>query len=63
MVFTHSTLQVWFGDHMFLDSFHFYVGYKIPKCKTVQEYLEHIETLPLTDTPEVFGLHSNADIA
>ncbi|XP_063956179.1 dynein axonemal heavy chain 8-like [Lytechinus pictus] len=54
--------KVWFGDHMFQDSFKFYTGYIIPKCKTVQEYLDVIETLPLTDSPEVFGLHPNADI-
>ncbi|XP_071945990.1 dynein axonemal heavy chain 8-like [Antedon mediterranea] len=54
--------KVWFGEHMFQDAFAFYTGYKIPKCKTITEYMEHIETLPLTDTPQVFGLHPNADI-
>ena len=37
-------------------------GYKIPKCKTLTEYVTYIESLPLTDSPECFGLHSNADI-
>ncbi|XP_072165822.1 dynein axonemal heavy chain 8-like [Diadema setosum] len=54
--------KVWFGDHMFHDTFKFYTGYTIPKCKTVHEYMDVIETLPLTDSPEVFGLHPNADI-
>ncbi|XP_030832172.1 dynein heavy chain 8, axonemal [Strongylocentrotus purpuratus] len=54
--------KVWFGDHMFQESFKFYTGYIIPKCKTVHDFLEVIETLPLTDSPEVFGLHPNADI-
>ncbi|XP_068092796.1 dynein axonemal heavy chain 5-like isoform X3 [Hyperolius riggenbachi] len=54
--------RVWFGDHMFTDKFCFYKGYGIPKGKTVDEYLQHIEQLPLVDTPEVFGLHPNADI-
>ena len=61
----HATLncsQVWFGDHMFLDTFCFFTGYTIPKCKTIQEFMEVIEAMPLTDTPEVFGLHPNADI-
>ncbi|XP_006824996.1 dynein axonemal heavy chain 8-like, partial [Saccoglossus kowalevskii] len=54
--------KVWFCDHMFHDSFCFYTGYKIPQCKTVGEYMEFIACLPLVDTPEVFGLHTNADI-
>ncbi|XP_070548103.1 dynein axonemal heavy chain 8-like [Ptychodera flava] len=54
--------KVWFGENIFPESFCFYTGYKIPRCKTVQEYMEYIETLPLVDTPEVFGLHTNADI-
>ncbi|XP_033641432.1 dynein heavy chain 8, axonemal-like [Asterias rubens] len=54
--------KVWFGEHMFLESFSFYTGYTIPKCKTLQEYHDFIAKLPLTDTPEVFGLHPNADI-
>ena len=37
-------------------------GYKIPKCKTIDEYRNYIEGLPLVDTPECFGLHPNADI-
>ncbi|XP_023932721.1 dynein heavy chain 5, axonemal [Lingula anatina] len=54
--------RVWFGENMFADSFHFYKGYKIPKCKTIEEYRNNIEQMPLQDTPEVFGLHPNADI-
>ena len=47
---------------MFQPSFCFYKGYSIPVLKTVAEYLNYIDKLPLTDTPEVFGLHGNADI-
>ncbi|XP_077985364.1 dynein axonemal heavy chain 8-like [Glandiceps talaboti] len=54
--------KVWFGENIFPETFCFYTGYTIPRCKTVQEYMEHIMTLPLVDTPEVFGLHTNADI-
>ncbi|KAI8924469.1 dynein heavy chain and region D6 of dynein motor-domain-containing protein, partial [Entophlyctis helioformis] len=55
--------KVWFGDHMFLDTFNFYKGYVIPHLKTIEEYRASIEALPLTDTPDVFGLHPNADIS
>ena len=47
---------------MFLDKFEFAKGYKIPKCKLLVEYRNIIETLPLNDSPEAFGLHPNADI-
>ena len=47
---------------MFHESFAFYKGYNIPQCKTMDQYKEAIDQLPLLDTPEVFGLHPNADI-
>ena len=52
----------WFSENMFLDKFEFAKGYKIPKCKLLLEYRNVIETLPLNDSPEAFGLHPNADI-
>ncbi|KAJ1345302.1 hypothetical protein BSLG_000815 [Batrachochytrium salamandrivorans] len=55
--------KVWFGDHMFLDTFCFYKGYLIPHLKSIDEYRQSIETLPLADTPDAFGLHPNADIS
>ncbi|XP_041923315.1 LOW QUALITY PROTEIN: dynein heavy chain 5, axonemal-like [Alosa sapidissima] len=54
--------RIWFSDNMFGDRFCFYKGYTIPKAKTVQDCLSHIDALPLVDSPEVFGLHPNADI-
>lgn len=54
--------QVWFGDFMFADNFQFYTGYKIPKVKQYEQFMHHIEQLPLVDSPEAFGLHPNADI-
>ncbi|KAL2308160.1 hypothetical protein Nmel_001164 [Mimus melanotis] len=54
--------RVWFGEHMFSQEFCFYKGYVIPKGNTVEDYLQYIEQLPGIDTPEVFGLHPNADI-
>ncbi|RXG56887.1 hypothetical protein Avbf_08194 [Armadillidium vulgare] len=40
----------------------FYQGYGLPSCKLQVDYLEFIASLPNTDSPEVFGLHKNADI-
>jgi dynein heavy chain len=48
---------------MFADNFSFYKGYEIPKLKTVDEFRNSIDSLPLIDTPDVFGLHPNADIS
>merc|ERR1711881_219035 len=53
---------VWFHEQMFQESFAFYTGYIIPSFKNTEEVMHAIDTLPLTDTPEVFGLHQNADI-
>lgn len=47
---------------MFKASFIFYKGYSIPVFKAVKEYIDYIEKLPLADTPEIFGMHPNADI-
>ncbi|XP_055492119.1 LOW QUALITY PROTEIN: dynein axonemal heavy chain 8-like [Leucoraja erinacea] len=54
--------KVWFNEKMFDSKFCFYTGYIIPICPNVESYLEYIQTLPVTDTPQVFGLHPNADI-
>ncbi|XP_024899314.1 dynein heavy chain 5, axonemal [Pteropus alecto] len=54
--------KVWFSENMFGPDFCFYQGYYIPKCSTVDNYLHYIQGLPNYDSPEVFGLHPNADI-
>ncbi|CAF0945608.1 unnamed protein product [Adineta steineri] len=54
--------RVWFLDNMFTDKFEFAPNYKIPRCKTIQEFRAHVETMSLFDSPNVFGLHPNADI-
>jgi len=54
--------KVWFSEAMFQTNFVFYRGYGIPQCKSIEQYSEYIQTLSINDTPEVFGLHPNADI-
>ncbi|XP_066590394.1 dynein axonemal heavy chain 5 [Prorops nasuta] len=56
--FTH----VWFCDVLLRPGFEFYKGYKVPQTRNLQGYLDYIDALPSIDTPEVFGLHPNADI-
>ncbi|XP_045464260.1 dynein axonemal heavy chain 5 [Harmonia axyridis] len=54
--------QVWFCDVLLRPGFEFYKGYKVPQTRNLQGYLDYICSLPATDSPEVFGLHGNADI-
>ena len=58
----HHQFQVWFADEMFKEEFCFFKGYNIPKVSKIEEFREAINTLPAMDTPQVFGLHPNADI-
>lgn len=54
--------KVWFCDVLLRPGFEFYKGYKVPQTRNLQGYIDYINSLPATDSPEVFGLHSNADI-
>ena len=61
-------MDEYMGDFIFdtFQPFHFYyndeVDYVIPPEGTRDNYIEAVEALPLVNTPEVFGLHSNAEI-
>uniref|UniRef100_A0A4X2JQB9 Dynein axonemal heavy chain 10 n=1 Tax=Vombatus ursinus TaxID=29139 RepID=A0A4X2JQB9_VOMUR len=61
-------MDEYLGDFIFdtFQPFHFFrnkeVDYKIPEGETKEHFVEAIESLPLANTPEVFGLHSNAEI-
>ncbi|XP_021567645.1 dynein heavy chain 10, axonemal [Carlito syrichta] len=61
-------MNEYLGDFIFdtFQPFHFFqnkeVDYKIPAGDEKDKFVEAIEALPLANTPEVFGLHSNAEI-
>ncbi|XP_061623123.1 dynein axonemal heavy chain 10-like [Phyllopteryx taeniolatus] len=61
-------MDEYFGDFLFYDfcRFHFFknneVDYKVPPNGLKAVYIDEIESLPLANTPEVMGLHSNAEI-
>ncbi|XP_062480123.1 dynein axonemal heavy chain 10 isoform X3 [Pezoporus occidentalis] len=61
-------MDEYLGDFVFdtFQVFHFYkndkVDYQIPQGTVKDDFVEAIESLPLANTPEVFGLHANAEI-
>ncbi|XP_021268215.1 dynein heavy chain 10, axonemal isoform X2 [Numida meleagris] len=61
-------MDEYLGDFIFdtFQTFHFYkndeVDYRIPLGTVKDDYVVAIECLPLANTPEVFGLHANAEI-
>uniref|UniRef100_A0A8C5K168 Dynein, axonemal, heavy chain 10 n=1 Tax=Jaculus jaculus TaxID=51337 RepID=A0A8C5K168_JACJA len=61
-------MDEYLGDFIFdtFQPFHFFrnkdVDYKIPTGDVKDKFVEAIEALPLANTPEVFGLHPNAEI-
>ena len=58
VTFTH----VWFSERLVRPNFTFYEEYRVPAGRSLTQYLEYIGGLPDTDTPQLFGLHANADI-
>ncbi|EZA57210.1 Dynein heavy chain 10, axonemal [Ooceraea biroi] len=65
---SYTYVDEYFGDFLFdeFQPFHFYksdiVDYVLPPEGDRDDYLRFIEELPLVSTPEVFGLHPNAEI-
>ncbi|KAH1015210.1 dynein axonemal heavy chain 10 [Dendroctonus ponderosae] len=61
-------MDEYMGDFLFdtFQPFHFYqdstVDYIIPPEGTKDDYIAFIDELPLANSPEIFGLHSNAEI-
>ena len=55
--------HVWFTEALIAPAYKFYDGYPVPEARNIDEYNNFIQNMPLTDCPEVFGLHKNADIS
>ena len=49
-----------FGDPTLADTAQF--KYKVPQGVEIGKYRDYIDHIPAIDTPEVFGLHANADL-
>ena len=60
-------LQEYMGDFLFDDCQKFFFSragfdYELPELGGLGNYVDMIETLPLMNSPAVFGLHPNAEI-
>ncbi|CAK4656794.1 hypothetical protein LEN26_006663 [Aphanomyces euteiches] len=60
-------LSEYMGDFLFDSCQPFFFSrsgfdYRLPADGPLENYLEMVETLPLTNSPAVFGLHPNAEI-
>jgi len=54
--------QAWLAPRVMDAGFEFFKGYKVPSGQDIEAYRKYVEGLPLVDNPEVFGMHSNADL-
>lgn len=54
--------KVWFSDALFAEDFEFYKGYTVLNYNNITDYLKVIDSMASIDPPQVYGLHSNADI-
>ena len=57
-------MQKYYSNDILDDSYKFNEDgtYFAPPSGSHQSYLDYIDTLPLVDKPDIFGLHDNADI-
>jgi dynein heavy chain len=61
-------LDEYMGDFLFdeFQQFHFFKNsmcdYKVPPAETKEDYTKEIDSYPLNNSPEVFGLHPDAEI-
>ncbi|KAG5316447.1 DYH8 protein, partial [Acromyrmex insinuator] len=54
--------KLWFTEALFAEGFVFYKGYPLLVLKQVSDYLKAIDIMSPVDSPQVYGLHPNADI-
>jgi len=54
--------QAWLASRVMENGFEFFKGYKVPSGQDIEVYRKYIYGLPLVDNPEIFGLHTNADL-
>ncbi|CAH8603584.1 unnamed protein product [Dicrocoelium dendriticum] len=54
--------KAWFHEAIFSPDFEFSRGYRIPQVTTLEAIMDWINELPPTVSPQVFGLHENANI-
>lgn len=50
--------KVWFSENMFGSDFSFYQGYNIPRCNTVDSYLQYIQVCQLQNFMPRAIIHS-----
>lgn len=56
---SHTTHFIWMND---LD-FCVQGIYHAPETDELEQYKKYIESLPIIDDPEIFGMHENANLA
>ena len=57
--------KLWLSPEIFKDDFTFsssHFTYSIPQSDSIEGYRAYISTFPPHDSPEIFGLHVNADL-
>jgi len=54
--------ESWLDSAIFEPEFEFHKNYGFPPLKVLEETQEWIDALPLLDTPEIFGMHPNAEL-
>jgi len=54
--------NTYFCESLLHGHFEFHKGYKAPSTRNLRVINEIINALPASESPQVFGLHPNADI-
>lgn len=54
--------EKYFNSTVLARNYQLYPGYCVPDTTEIQVFRSEIEKLPATESPEIFGLHPNADL-